>query len=303
MTREAAARRHDDYPNDQKANSTVKPRPGWFFPESADDGEPRGVFEPQLDVETVRDYWRSRTHSFPEPPELDSDISYRDRPASRRESFEFEDAREPSGRSRAFDGAPVRTGFAAATLLALSVGGIGGFIIVDQVSGGGTMDSARTWARSLWSAGAPSFSSQRIAPAAAPVAGAVKSVLTATLQLVDVQGEANALIPLRIMADAGMPGRDIALRIEGLPPQARLTAGTRIGGTWLLRSDEIENIRLMVPEATAEPLALAVSAIEPETGALASPVKALTVTIIPPAAKVGAVSASMPQRTGAMSAP
>ena len=241
-------------------------------------------FQPQIDAEAVRNYWRSKAQTYEEPPEFDDSwpetalgtVQQSDEPEDLDETEEprrARRARRPRGISSVL-----------AILFAFFIGGAGGFLILDRLGNGTITAPAIAWVHDLWDR-ALSGSPQSMAQAAPPAAddGAPKPVVTATLDVADVQGAANSPIPLWLRAEPGVPGKEIALRLEGLPSQAWLTAGTRLGSVWLLRTEDLKDVKLMVPKAPLAPIALSVSAIEPDTGALASPVKELTVLVTPAA--------------------
>ena len=131
---------------------------------------------------------------------------------------------------------------------------------------------------------------------------AKKPVPTATLEVSDVAGETNSFIPLALHAQPANFGSDILLKISGIPEGAYLTSGRKEDDkVWALTQADIKNVRLVVPEAQAPKLDLAVAAIEKTTGELAAPVKTMTIALsdvvvqpasAPPPTQVSAVSAS-----------
>ena len=121
------------------------------------------------------------------------------------------------------------------------------------------------------------------ATSSAPVTETVivkKPIATATVDVSDVVGAPNSSIPLSLRADPAMEGRDISIRISGMPENAKLTAGHRQDSrTWLLSDDELANVSLVVPDASIPKFDLSVAAIETKTGELASPVREMTVAL------------------------
>lgn len=107
-----------------------------------------------------------------------------------------------------------------------------------------------------------------------------KPVPTATLQVADVAGETNSLIPLALHAEPAGLGQDILLKISGIPEGAYLTSGHRGDDQiWSLSLAETQNVKLVVPQAQEPQIDLAVAAFEPKTGELAAPVKTMTVAL------------------------
>lgn len=107
-----------------------------------------------------------------------------------------------------------------------------------------------------------------------------KPVPTATLQVADVAGETNSLIPLALHAEPAGLGQDILLKISGIPEGAYLTSGHRGDDQiWSLSLAETRNVKLVVPQAQEPQIDLAVAAFEPGTGELAAPVKTMTVAL------------------------
>ena len=128
--------------------------------------------------------------------------------------------------------------------------------------------------------------------AAAPTTVAVKKpIATATLQVADVTGQTNSLIPLDLHAAPAANGGDIFLKISGLPDTAYLTSGRRDGDKiWALSLDDLKDVKLMVPQAQQNQIDVAVAAFERKTGELAAPVKSMTIAL----SDVSVVPASAP---------
>ncbi len=109
---------------------------------------------------------------------------------------------------------------------------------------------------------------------------AKKSITTAFLQVNDVSGTLNSMIPLMLAAQATDGSEAIALKVMGLPPEAYLTKGIEVTkGNWLLKPEDIAGVNLVVPQIATPQFDMEVAAVEEKSGALAAPVKALTVAI------------------------
>jgi hypothetical protein len=107
-----------------------------------------------------------------------------------------------------------------------------------------------------------------------------KPIATATLEVSDVTGETNSLIPLLLAAEPAAPSQDLVMKISGLPDSAYLTSGTRDQDkVWALTVDDLKDVKLMVPEAREREIDLAVAAFEKDTGELAAPMKTMTVAL------------------------
>ena len=112
---------------------------------------------------------------------------------------------------------------------------------------------------------------------------AKKPVATATLDVSDVKGTLNSMIPLMLSAQAADAKETISLKLTGLPPSAYLTAGTQSGqGNWVLKSNEIAGVKLVVPQSELSQFDMEVTAVDDSSGTLAAPVKALNVKLDKP---------------------
>lgn len=131
-----------------------------------------------------------------------------------------------------------------------------------------------------------------------------KPVATATLQVGDVTGQTNSLIPLDLHAEPAPNGDDIFLKISGLPDTAYLTSGRRDGDKiWALSLEEARDVKLMVPQAQQNQIDVAVAAFEKKTGELAAPVKSMTialsdVSVVPASAPPPSQTVQPPVKTG-----
>jgi hypothetical protein len=129
-----------------------------------------------------------------------------------------------------------------------------------------------------------------VAPVAKADAGATantviskKPIATASLDVGDVSGAPNAAIPLMLRTGGTANAADIAIRVTGLPPDAFLSAGTRLSeNAWLLREGEETGVSLTVPNADKPRLELAIAAVEVKTGELAAPIREMTVALTDP---------------------
>ena len=90
-----------------------------------------------------------------------------------------------------------------------------------------------------------------------------KPIVMASLDVTDVKGSVNTLIPLNIGTALSTPDQDIALRLSGLPDDAYLTAGTKLAdSSWMLKRGEEMDIKLKVPSSQTSPLLIGVEAID-----------------------------------------
>jgi hypothetical protein len=180
-----------------------------------------------------------------------------------------------------------------AGLAAIIAGGALGFAIAhaDRLSAGA--QSALAFVNGL----APV--SQAAAPQQQPEQDAVttiskKPIATASLDVADVAGELNSVIPLSLRADAG--DRELAIRISGLPQSAFLSAGTRLSdNAWLLKQGEEKGVSLIVPTSERPRFDLSVAAIEEKTGELAAPIREMSVALAMP--QQAAATAPAPAQT------
>jgi hypothetical protein len=109
---------------------------------------------------------------------------------------------------------------------------------------------------------------------------AKKAVSTASLQVNDVRGNLNSMIPLMLTAQANEGADPLALKVMGLPPASYLTKGIEITkGNWLLKPEDIAGVQLVVPQIDTPMFDVEVAAVDEKSGVLAAPVKALTVEI------------------------
>ena len=107
-----------------------------------------------------------------------------------------------------------------------------------------------------------------------------KPIAIASLDVSDVTGTLNSMIPLALNAEPAFENQELAIKISGLPASAYLTAGKKISdNTWILKDGEENGINLFVPQSDTPKFDISVSAIETNTGELAAPVKEMTVAI------------------------
>jgi hypothetical protein len=272
LTRPAA---DDSAAGEERHDTVTRPTPSWF-PQSLPEGRGERA-----------DHDRPRQ---PEPrpaAEPSGDALPRSRPAPR----PVLPARETAARQRYYRSYPheasledllprrrsgsMRATYVAAGVFAMLAGGATGFAFshVNDIA---------------------AFAHQaiaRLAPAAAGTPGlqvAVaggggiprKLVTTATLDVADVSGDPNSLIPLMLHAAPAAGGQDIALRLSGLPKDAYLTAGNRTGDNdWMVALQDAEAVKLVVPRADVPKFDVSVAAVETRSGELAAPVKEMTVAI------------------------
>ncbi len=107
-----------------------------------------------------------------------------------------------------------------------------------------------------------------------------KPIAIASLDVSDVTGTLNSMIPLALNAEPASENQELAIKISGLPASAYLTAGKKISdNTWILKDGEENDINLYVPQSDTAKFDISIAAIETSTGELAAPVKEMTVAI------------------------
>lgn len=183
---------------------------------------------------------------------------------------------------------PMRTSmrgvYAIAGLLAVFAGGATGLVFAN-------IGNIAAGARSL-AAGPVQTNTIRTAAAPRGTTIAKKLVPTATLDVADVSGSLNSYIPLMLHAQPAIGGEDIALKVSGLPKEAYLTAGSKTqDDSWVLKLDDIDGVKLVVPRTEAPSFDVAVAAVETDSGELAAPVKEMKVAINDPSLKITPASA------------
>ena len=83
------------------------------------------------------------------------------------------------------------------------------------------------------------------------------------MQVADVSGQTNSLIPLSLRAEPGIVGSDLLLKISGLPESAYLTSGQRDADKlWALNIADLKDVKLIVPHSQIPEIDLAVAAFE-----------------------------------------
>jgi hypothetical protein len=113
-----------------------------------------------------------------------------------------------------------------------------------------------------------------------PVTASKKEVSMASLDVNDARGTLNSMIPLMLHAAAADASTPIDIKISGLPPSAYLSAGKRSGiSDWTVKTSEIDGLKLVVPAADQPKLDLEVAALDQKSGALAAPVKSLSIAL------------------------
>lgn len=120
-----------------------------------------------------------------------------------------------------------------------------------------------------------------------------KTVAMAHLDVQDVQGVALQYIPLDISAEPSGPQEELAVRLSGLPDDAMLTSGRKLpDGSWLLKDGEEDSVKLVLPSFNSGELALAVEAVTMPSGEEATPMKEMTVSVVPAKADMTVVPAA-----------
>ena len=176
--------------------------------------------------------------------------------------------------------------YIAAGLAAVLVGGLFGYGATHYKAIGAKADEIASLMR------------PRVEPAAAAdtvTVVAKKSIATATLDVSDVSGELNSMIPLMLHVEPAVAGHDLILKLSGLPQSAYLTAGAKASDNgWQLAASEIEGVKLVVPQTNRPSFDVAVAAFEANTGELAAPIKEMTVAIGNPGLQI-APAAALPE--------
>jgi hypothetical protein len=150
------------------------------------------------------------------------------------------------------------------TLTACALGGAGGYGIANP-------QQVKTFAASLWFTPADTVQ-ETVIPK--------KTLLTAKLEVNDIEGAVNSPIALDIAATPANAQTPVALRISGLPDAAYLTKGTQIAeGEWMLKAEDLAKAELVVPHTSAPQIALEVAALEAATGLPAAPSQAMNVKL------------------------
>ena len=140
----------------------------------------------------------------------------------------------------------------------------------------------------------PNFTAWSAAPPARPAPVSKKEISMASLDVNDARGTLNSMIPLILHAAPPDEANPIDLKISGLPPSAYLSAGKRSGiSDWTVKTSEIAGLKLVVPNADLSKLDLEVAALDEKSGALAAPVKSLSIALdgMPKAVAPGDVAA------------
>ncbi len=124
---------------------------------------------------------------------------------------------------------------------------------------------------------------------------AKKTIATATLNVADVSGQLNSMIPLMLHAEPAELGHELVLKLSGLPESAYLTAGAKAAdNAWQLAAADAAGVKLVVPQTSQPRFEVAVAAFEAKTGELAAPIKEMTVAIDDPGLKI-APAAALPE--------
>jgi hypothetical protein len=164
---------------------------------------------------------------------------------------------------------------AAAGMLSVLIGALSALVVYDITSGGSVRATLSSvfFGTPLPAGGASSSNTTTIGK---------KVVVTARVDALDVAGSADMPIPLSLKAEAGDPDQAIALKLSGLPRDAYLTAGSKLGANdWLLKPGQELGVKIVVPSPPPVPLSLAVAAIEPASGELVAPVREFKVAVAP----------------------
>ncbi|MBM3520155.1 MAG: hypothetical protein FJX63_05200 [Alphaproteobacteria bacterium] len=118
-----------------------------------------------------------------------------------------------------------------------------------------------------------------------------KPIVSAKIEVQDLSGNVNSMIPLMLSAEPGDANQNLILKLSGLPAEAYLTAGTRDGDGWELSPAQAQQAKLVIPRADQSSFDVSVAAFEGNTGQLAAPVKEFTVAIVDSGVQVAPASA------------
>lgn len=168
------------------------------------------------------------------------------------------------------------------SMVAICIGGASGFGFANREKLATLFSSTRDQAHVLVAnllpteVKLPSMTNETVIPK--------KAVQMASLDVNDVRGTLNSMIPLMLNAQATEGGAPVALKIMGLPSDAYLTAGKEVTkGNWLVKPSDISGVKLVVPlQLESNQFNMEIAAVEEKTGELASPIKAMNVTVDPP---------------------
>lgn len=168
--------------------------------------------------------------------------------------------------------------FAGAAAAAILTGGVAGY----GASRFQALFTGETVAIAASEAAVTHFGAGAESPASAKTSR--KTVATALLEVTDSHGEANVPIPLLMQAEPAFAGQDMIVKISGVPQSAYLTAGKELGQTWQVRHDQLDQLGLVSNAITAERYELSVAGFEAQSGEMVTPVKELTVSVVPASA-------------------
>ncbi len=190
----------------------------------------------------------------------------------------------------------------AGSLMAV-VSAISGAAVYDRTENGVLLKTARAWldqsglispsaevaatvpapkAVAQKAAAAPATEKTEAVKVAAPMAAtAGKPVATAGIKVQEViSGATNEMIPLPLHANVSPDTQQPGFKLLGLPGEAYLTAGQRIGADgWLLSPAEAQQVKIVVPRAEKPEFTLDVAAVGPANGELLSPFVQMKVDI------------------------
>ncbi len=256
--------------------------PSWFFSQGNQPPRDELVSRYRISRNLQERPHQGEHYRRPEYREL---VSSRPRPPARF-LYDRNDEEPPAPTSAPRKGLGLKQTFALAAAMAVLSGGTVGFLSsqYSTVKDGafallaGSAPGTETAATQPQPQPAPQ-QAQPLQPVAAPSVPK-KPIATATLEVADVTGETNSLIPLVLAAEPAIPSQDLVMKISGLPDSAYLTSGIRDKDkVWALTVDDLKGVKLMVPEAREREIDLAVAAFEKDTGQLAAPVKSMTVAL------------------------
>jgi hypothetical protein len=274
----------------ENSASNQKPAPSWFVDRPGRDlaDAYRSQREAREKMEPVQDYAPAEFHDrrieerfenarrMFDRPERELRHAQQPQPRVRRPVLTpiVVPSSEAQAKAKTPASRPPRWGrFAGMSAMALVIGGgIGfGFAKRDMIT-----EFARGKVQEA-SVSLPNFKAWSEAPATTI---SKKEVSMASLDVNDARGTLNSMIPLMLHAAAGDAANPIDIKISGLPPSAYLSAGKRSGvSDWTVATNEIDGLKLVVPSADQSKLDLEVAALDQKSGALAAPVKSLSIAL------------------------
>ena len=171
--------------------------------------------------------------------------------------------------------------YAASAAIAIMVGGATGYGFANRSHLLAFTQDGFDRARQLVSVmAAKPASAQPVIVASSGSSTLTKPITSARLAVNDVRGQLNSMIPLMLTATPASADQPVDLEITGLPHSAYLTAGhQKEDGSWVVKSPEIADLKLVIPESLSPKIDLQVAAVEQSSGSLAAPAQLMSVEL------------------------